>query len=312
MKRSLLAKAGVIVISAALAIASALFAHEEPPGEVRPLVVANGNQFELYFTDDRNKTTDWQGRGYRSIFALDGTPISIHERFKGKIEGVDDSIATHDLLFENNLPYLDLGPDRDSMKKIFFHPPVTKCEDFCILRWLPGRQIAARFSALSPKEKSHGSFSLGVFDLDSGKHLRSVKIGFPGRIYHFAVTSPVLVHGNELVIAWMEVRTFEVTKNGKEEGCRVVLTRWNPKTGGLCHRVVRPAFSDNASISIGAIGNRVMVAWSNYGPVKTEVVSLDSKEFAKTLPELKRDIGVNRKLVEEVRQAMELQRKNNL
>ena len=312
MKRAPLIKIDLIASIAFFAIQSSLFAHEEPLGEVHPWVISNGNQFEVYFTDDRNKTTNWDGHGYRSIFALDGTPVSIHERFKGKIEGVDDSIATDSLRFEGDVPYLELGPDRDSMKKIFFHPPTTKCEDFCILRWLPGRQIAARFSALSPKQTNHGSFSLGVFDIDSGKNLHSNKIGFPGRIFQSAVTSPVLVHGNELVIAWIEVNTVETTKYGQEQGCRVVLTRWNPASGKLLHLVIRRTFSSNAAISIGAIGNTAMVAWSNYGPIKTEVVSLDSKGFAKTMPELKQDMGLNRKFSEEVRQAIEKQKKDNL
>lgn len=299
----------LLVIAGLLAITSVLIAHEETPGQQDPIVIPNGRQFEVYFTDDRNKSTDWVGRRYRSVFALDGTPISLHERFEGKMPHLDDSIAASQLTFENGLPYLEFGPTRDTMKKVFFQTP-AKCADFCILGWLPDRMVAARFSVLSSKEKNHGQFSLGVFDLN-GKLLYSAKIGTPGRIYEFAVTTPVIAHDDELLIAWIEAKTFKATKDNREEWCRVILTRWRPKDGRLLHCFVKPAFSKNAEVSIGAIDSSVLVAWHNYGHIKTEVMPLDSKKFAPFLPKWKRDITAEKKLFEEVHEATRLQEMMN-
>jgi len=286
-----------LVLIGAIALQTTANAHEDPRGDVRPSVVAMDDRFEVYFTNNLQHSLGSEDPVYRMVFSAEGAKMGLEDRYIGAIPQTRDTQYQFDLESEHGRPVFR-QPPRGEERPVITRPklPPGQYHDCCILGWITKSKVVMRDSPPPPKNDESWPFSLRVVELGSGKLLGATRVGTPARIYVFACTSSVLSAGDEVILAWMETKKLPEEQVLGADGnmlmitqalYRMVLTRWQPSTGKTRHTVVASATDGNVAISIGRIGNVVLVAWHERGVIRTQAIDLNTAPFTQRLPELR-------------------------
>jgi hypothetical protein len=281
----------LLVVFAAIIV----HAHEDPRGEVHPLVFAGSDRFEVYFRDNR-EMEDQGGKLYRRLYSRTGEPLGERESWDNALPNVAFSV---DLPEEDGRPVLELRPpgrEKPSLTKPQL--PRGRFTDATLLGWFPSPKFIMRDSpAAAWGGNSPVPFTLRIVELETGKILASTVVGIPGRIYSTARTSAALCVDEDIVLAWLEEKRFPPTKVKLSDSstadianttCRMVLTRWQPKHRRTRHAEIARVVGHNIAIGIGRIDNQVFVAWHEWGKIRTQAVDLNNIAFVPQLPKLVR------------------------
>lgn len=280
----------IVYLLAPLGLRSAL-AHEDPPGDVHPRVVAVNGRFEVYFNNNRHRFSQDEAERkkptpvFRRIFAADGTLISLREPFTG-----DEPPSEASLEEQRNSAGAVSDPQlgQDSEMR----------EDQFRLGWWNTSQYILRDSLLAANRLSARSFSLHLVEASSGKIVKSAEVGRPARIIFLARTSEAIRMGDDIVVAWMEEKLLKEEIRLDEYGrtnilrdvrYRMVLTRWNPETGQVLHAPLADALDGNITVSLGNVGKTMLVAWNERGAIRTRSIQVDALSFVPKLPDLQGD-----------------------
>jgi len=252
--------------AAALALLAAAtgpaLGHSDPVGDVHPEVRVVNGQFSVTFSN--NEGNPPERPSFRSVYDANGALVVPRHRLSvapqrfmagwhggtrraegGRSYGVDgdcrlltvrsaDGSTTRSLL-----PW----PGED--------PPLEAFEDFAVL---DGR-LYVLGTLPHPDGPHHGStLTLHRFDLDSQDPPLALTLGTVATIYHFPTTSPLVVVGGRLAVAWM----------GEPEGAdhrQFSLTTVDPATMRLATRPLDGAYQWNTHVSMAAVGTRLCIAW---------------------------------------------------
>ena len=275
-----------------------------PTGEVFPYVIPFEDRFEVYFEDTRESGSEGKAI-YRSALSLDGKETEHRQRFRGEIP-VRMSLKMQLLNGPDGVPSWEIGFEGGSEDKPRFggeskvhrfQVPPGHNEDCVVLGWPVQSKMLVRYSEAHPASPDEWPFYLGLFETRTGSLIKSARIGKPTRDIEIANTSRVTESAEEYLIAWIEDRLLERKVENWPSGpatveshaSRVVLTRWNPNKGKALHFNVGPTTGRNVAVDVAANRSHAMVAWHDYGKVRTRVIELSSKNFTETLPVLEDD-----------------------
>lgn len=303
--------AGFFVATILTAFVRPACAHEDPTGEIRPVVIPRKDRFEVYFHDNRERETpESPGRAYRWDFNLDGTELAPRKPYPG-------TLPSHESF--RSPPEIGAAPDTFKLRakggRETTHRIADKqaC-DWDVVGWPSPSQIVVQFTRypdeeFNPEVYERLPFNLGLFDLRTDELTHTVEVGHVGRIWSFAVASPVLAKDDKFYIAWVETRLLERKKETLNDGTtadivshlhRVVLSRWDPKSESIAHLKLSYALSDNAALSIASQGDQLMIAWHDMGRIRTKAIDLNTASFVEKLPPLEYDPKAEAALMRDV------------
>jgi hypothetical protein len=103
-----------------------------------------------------------------------------------------------------------------------------------------------------------GQLRLDRFD-PQGTQAGSISLGRSAYVYFFPITSRIAVYRNGYLVAW-------VAQPEEDGRAALNLSWWNPITGESTTIVVEPRIYWNTSVSLGVIGDDILVAY--HGPPK--------------------------------------------
>lgn len=273
-------------------------AHEDPRGDVYPVVQIEDGKFVVYF---RNNT--------EPKIEVSGEPAGQNTPKEPVYKTVVSPTGT---ILEKRVP-IQSGPSLFPawMKRLLHGDPfgvVIDREKKPLLpaEWPDGlrphdlegitiQDNLAYFYFTGGKDER---FRIGAYDLDQKKLLQSATIGRPGRIYSFARASEVIARDKEAWIAWIEERNVKVEKETLPDGTtadfyssdtQVVVSRWNLAENQVTHLPVRRTSGNNVYLSLNRIGDHLLVAWHegiglSNSQILIEHIDLSTAAFAKELP----------------------------
>jgi hypothetical protein len=244
----------------------AVWAHQDYAGDVHPRVFAVGNQFHVYFVNNRQRkafklTFDENGKrigGRVAIKAIPRRGPNLPEIKRGPAFLHRGSWVVFPNWYSKHkgqpFALFFAGKKQTRRQSLSWPRAIEQVDSAAItqkqLVLLVTHRSSAKRAAMRHAATAHAPFHLYAFDY-KGRLNAAVPVGNPARIYSFAVVSNGAVVrrrvGEEVLFCWIAKR-------------RLWLTRWSPKKSQL-KTVKLGAADSNTSISIATIKDRVLIAY---------------------------------------------------
>lgn len=276
------------------------YAHSDPAGDVYPIVKVERKNFVVYFSNNNERKLEYTKDGvlkpylnyYKTIISPDSKIIQKRKKIDAIPEDKPDCELTPDdsgylikdkdqwLIFPRVKPVFKNKPfmirlEDGSRKKIEFPWGETKIED--IDGVIKFKDEVIFLVSLEPKEKDYEKgypFYFYKFKEDGKGEPISVKVGKPNRkIWGFAACSNIVEQYPRCIVSWLE-------RSEGDGDCRLMLSVWDVPESALQTKVIKKSVSWNTSISMARIENKILIAWHEWGKIKTRLVDLKSMEQA--------------------------------
>lgn len=247
-------------------------AHQDPVGDVHPEVSVVNGHFSVTFSNNERMAVDRDS--FRVIHAADGTLVvprhrisSEAPRFGAAWEGGSQRAEGGRIYeMESDGRVLTIRSADGSTERFVVpwpgdEPTLELFEDFAVL----GGRVYLLGTLPHPEGPYQGSIlTLHRFDPALADPPLKLTLGTVATIYHFPTTSPLVITGGRLVLAWMG-RPEEVADH------QFCLTTVDPATMEPTTRPLAGDYHWNTHVSMAAIGTRLCVAWHDgeiYGPFR--------------------------------------------
>ena len=276
-----------ILISSALLVSTG-FAHEDPNGDVHPLVTVEKGNIVIWFINNTEKRTSPESNAnvYRTVMDTDGSAIVVRQPVPNAPSSIPDwAVKLGSLYPFDTKDRLGLG------LPLKWQEPVSDVDGI----------TEHKGNLIFHMSGSGDPFYFGAYDLKAKRLTSAARIGTPGRIYFFPAASSAIVIGKDAYLAWIEERDRKREKleladgsfaDGVSSKTQLVLSKWRIGTKGVSHLPIRQTFDNNVHISIAHIGPRILIAWhEGFGGVAlsrskvwTHLVDLETAVFRSELP----------------------------
>jgi len=271
-------------------------------GDIHPSVRVEDGKFVVYFSNNAKGYHDGTTSNeiFKTILDKDGKIITERQRIENyppiRPPHVDPKSGKFvDELVELALksPGKNLEKDSDTIHSTFTHngetAEVLSFDE--LMPWQVGqideKAIVAGVIVLAASPKipdemyMRWPLEFHSYDLETTRHLHSVRIGVPERIYSFPLVSNIVAHGDHAYMASMD---------RSRKGNSLQLSRFNPRTGEISNKRVSWG-AGNSRPSIGVIGEKMLIAFhvpifrrdADVPTLKAEIIyqHLDLSEFFK-------------------------------
>ncbi|RYE51784.1 MAG: hypothetical protein EOP21_00440 [Hyphomicrobiales bacterium] len=293
-------------MTGALALALCVLAgpahgHEDPGGDVHPMVQVEDGKFVVYFRNNTEPKVDVRTGGsgqsskeeprYKTVLSPDGNVLE--KRVTAPREPVQYTPSNYPEWMGEAVYGDPFGLfNREENKKPLFPvewPGGKRPGD------LNGRAVSGDLLFFHFTSGEDGSFRFGAYDMIRKKLLQSAVIGKPGRIYSFASASEVYPGDKEAWIAWIEERDVKRTSfpdgtaDSYSSDTQLVVSHWNLTENKVTHLPIRQTMGSNTSLSLNRIGDHLLVAWhEGLGLYRSQIwaehINLSSAKFSAELP----------------------------
>jgi hypothetical protein len=246
---------GAFIVASAL---SAL-AHEDPVGDIHPVVrVENGN-FAIYFTNNAVGDDNSQV-GCRTVYSPTGKLLaprhnadsSVIDSFDQSLNGLTCIVGTQTYsvpdYYREHLgkPYYFLRSDAGNERHKIPWPDGTSIND------LNDIAVSEGILWLSGCPSNQQNLFLYHYTIGSLESPKEIKLGQVGMIYDFPVASNLVVVNGASYIVWCR---------SQEDHMELVLSKWDGVSEHAVDTVLAKKVDFNLSISIAAIGDHLCVAY---------------------------------------------------
>lgn len=259
-------------------------AHQDPVGDVHPEISVEKGCFVITFSNNERMGSD--SDSFRCVYAADGSLVVPRHRLSGEAprfgaawEGGSQRAEGGSIYeMESDCRVLtirsaDGGSERFVVPWPGEEPPLELFEDFAVL----GGRVYILGTLPHPEGPYQGSIlTLHRFDPTLIDPPLKLTLGSVATIYDFPTTSPLVVAGGRLVLAWMG-------RPEKVEDRRFCLTTVDPLTMEPSTRPLAGDYHWNTHVAMAAIGTRLCIAWHDgeiYGPFRKAKIRVLFEDLA--------------------------------
>ncbi len=244
----------VLTIALASAAADGL-AHQDYAGDVHPRVVVERGQFAIYFHNTRDRLA------YKLVVSTTGATLSPRRAIGKATDEVGSPIRRQ----HGGRSYVIPAWEREHKGQPFYLLGDGKgAPRRMALPWGQHRVQLVHDAAVSDRELVLAvtpGLQLFRFALQ-GPGVATTRLGEPYRIYDFPRASNLAAHRGSTLIGWID------------SSQRLLLSSWTPSTGRV-RTVTLAAKTDwNTTLSIGVIGDVLLLARHAPGPRGAEIKTL--------------------------------------
>jgi len=249
-----------------------LVAHQDPLGEIHPLVRLEQNQFHVYFGDNREMRDGETIALFKRIYDASGSLV--RDRTKAVLEKPSEDDTPFNLPLPEELtgcwqkfggafyivpqwprkhagrPFYLVATSERHLRHELQWPlaNVDVVEDFVV----DESSIVLLVTRIVTKAPRETDLWLCHFNKHSGELLRELRVGGPSFIYSFPGTSRLLQRGDRILFVWNEA-----TDNRE----RLHVARYELSTRKLDDHALPFPSTWNISISIEVLGNTLCLAY---------------------------------------------------
>ena len=138
------------------------------------------------------------------------------------------------------------------------------------------------FRDVSPNQQAKLYFN--QIDPRTKRQIAKAEVGPPGAIMGaMPVCSTAKQIGNELWLAWIWESNPKIENDIYSSDTALVLSRWKPGEKSVLHFPIRKTDGSNCALSMGELDGKFLVAWHEWGKVRTEIVDTTKASFAPVL-----------------------------
>ena len=265
----------VTIAAIILSWAGSAFAHQDPRGDVHPVVRVEDGNFAIYFWCNEDRDAKQQSAYLRMVYSPAGNVLAARHRFSpspSELAYLENySIKVQEPAGEVVLEFPRFvrgrNPDYGLRKK-------GKIERHR-LPWPDGVKISDLHAVLADEhtitmaaKAGTDVLSLYYFSRDHFRLPQIVEIGSPATIYDFPSASNLVRAGGRVWIAWVRP---------KKEKYEMVLSSWTPGGEKPVETVLDAPANWNSHLSLGVIGDVLCLAYhcsiTGAYPGRSEIVT---------------------------------------
>jgi len=269
-------------------------AHQDPAGDVHPIVKVDGKHFVLYFSNNNERKIEYNKdrtlKPYLNYYKTTILPNGKTINRRVKIEEVQEELPNCELSYEDrgysikdNEEWLIFPRAIPVYNKKPFMVRLNNCErEKVTFPWgeakvdgingvIKSNDAIIFLVTLEREDRNFerpNPFYFYKFKEDSKTNPESMKVGNPDRqIWGKAACSNIVDLHPRYVLCWLE-------HSEEEKNCRMMMSVWDTSNNTLQSKVIMKSVHWNTTISMARIENKILVAWHKKGNIKTKIVNL--------------------------------------